>query len=198
MKAISWVLLIALLVVLIMINWSDDTRPKIEPKLQKALDSSDATKPAFDARVDSLVRIAVLDTALALRESERADSIARVARRARLQADSLARTGREWEAAYAARTEEARQLDSAYVVKDSAWRAERKSRIEFQGLATEEANRRRSLETLNSGLRSTIATLERPCRLVGPIPCPNRRTVSVLSALGGYLAGSVAPAPIRR
>lgn len=198
MKAIIWILIVGLVVVLLMINWPSNNQPKINPTLQRSLDSSDATRPDFMRRRDSLTALAVLDTAIALRTSERADSLARIARRARARADSLARTGREWQAAYDARTEEARQLDSAYTVKDSAWRAEREGRIHYQQLATEEEMRRRSLEKLNSGLRVTINSLERPCRLVGPVPCPNRWTVAVLSVIGGYFAGSVAPAPIRR
>lgn len=189
MKTIVWILIAGLVVVLLMINWPSDDQPKIDPKLQRSLDSSEATRPDFLRRRDSLARIAVLDTLISVRQSERSDSLARVARRARARADSLARLGTEWRAAYEARTEEADSLALALVQKDSAWRSERSSRINFQRLAAEEEARRRSLETLNGGLRRTIASLERPCRLVGPIPCPNRLTSAVLSALAGYAAG---------
>jgi chromosome segregation ATPase len=187
MKLIVWLLVAALAVVLVMINWPQDDRPKIDPKLQRSLDSSDVTRPGFEARVDTLRLRAAADTARARALEAKSHQMEQVAARARRRADSLAATNTEWQAAYAARTEEADTLRSIIVVKDSTIDSERAGRLKVQRIADEEKARRLSLESLNGGLRSTIATLERPCR----------RTVSVLSALGGYLAGSVAPAPIR-
>jgi len=167
----------------------DPESGKIPAELEKTADSLEATRPAADDRRDSVVRVVVVDTARARKAEALAKAAKLEAEGSRKQADSLARLASTsadsaalWRQAYERRTEEADQLRTANAAADSALQAERSARVNLQGLFNAaEARRRTAEEVVIPGLRQAIAQLEKPCRIVGPIPCPSRKTSAVLA-----------------
>lgn len=165
---------------------------KLPPAVVKTMDSLDRTKPEFEARKDSIIRVVVFDTARAVafrRAEERAKLAASSAER---RADSLAKlatTAQEWHAAYDARTSEADTLKLALIRADSVSEAERRARVNLSLAYGADTTRRVALEKLTVDLRAAIVKLEKPCRLLGPIPCPSRSASAGLGLLAGALAG---------
>lgn len=178
-----------------------DVGVKIPPRLERTLDSLDATAATFKAARDSAARIVASDAL----ESARLTRVARIARvesdgfrraadsiavLASAQADSAAL----WREAYDARTTEATQLRVALDTTETALKAERAARANVARLWQNAEIRQRELEHVTDGLRSAITRLEKPCRIVGPIPCPSR----TVSAVGGVMLGVVALSSTRR
>jgi hypothetical protein len=185
-------------------------RPKIDPKTQKSIDSLDATKPGFEKQKDSLITVVKHDTifakaadkasaeantraersrASAVASGKRADSLAAVAR---AHADSALL----WRNAYEQRTMQADTLTRTVAEKDSALTAEhaaflheQDARIGLGRLFGADTLRRLAIEKVNKGLEDDIKKLQQPCRIVGPIPCPSRTVVGLLSATLGAVAG---------
>ncbi len=175
-----------------------DPKEKVPAKVQKTVDSLEATRPAFDDRRDSVVRVVTIDTARAVRAERLARARRDSAEGARKEADSLAALARSsadsarlWHEAYDRRTAEADQLRSSNAAADSALQAERSARVNLgQLLGASELRRRQAEEVAIPGLERAIAQLEKPCRIVGPIPCPSRRVAFLAGALGAVAAVS--------
>lgn len=179
----------------------DDDAGKIPAELERKADSLAASRPAFEERRDSVVQILVRDTLESRRLARAAKAARDSAEGSRLRADSIAALASSqrdsaalWRAAYDARTQEAEQLRRSLDSAQAARAAELLARAELTRLWGE-AERRRQLaeETVIPGLRDAIARLEKPCRLLGPIPCPSRRA----SALAGAAATLAAIAATR-
>jgi phytoene dehydrogenase-like protein len=189
----SWLvpaaLIAALAVVLVLDRCAPAPRDKIPEKVARQGDSLRATAPEFRQRQDSALREIVRDTISVVLHTDRSAAAERRAAAARRQADSLARTEAAWREAYDARTEEAGALGIALVEKDSAWRDERSARLRFQSLYAADTLRRVALESFSAGLQAAIKKLDAPCRLVGPIPCPDRRSSALLAGALGIAAG---------
>ncbi len=178
-----------------------DDSGKIPEKLERKLDSLAVTAPAHQDRQDSIVRVIVVDTLEARRLASAATAAKRDAEASRQRADDLARqasAGRDsailWRQAYDARTEEAAGLRTSLAQTDSALAAERSARAAALAGWHSETSRRMALEDANQGLRVAITRLEKPCRIVGPIPCPNRTVAFV----GGVTLGVVALSSSRK
>lgn len=160
-----------------------DTGEKIPPKTQRALDSLAADAATFHARADSLLRMVGTDTIRLTRTLTRVDTVTRHAEILEGRADSLARLG-AYEAAY--RSEHLAN-DTLHVVIDSLYAAlgiERATRTRLLTLYAADTLRRVAVERINTELQTAIGRLERPCRIVGPIPCPSRTVTFVVAALG--------------
>lgn len=180
---------------------SPDPANKIPPSLAKTLDSLDVTKPTFEGRRDSVLRVVTIDTAAAARAQRLAKASRDSAEGFRKRADSLAALASVyadstfiWRQAYEARTEEAEQLRRSIDSTESALQSERNARASILTSWRESEARRAELERANAGLRTAIAQLEKPCRILGPIPCPSR----TVSAVGGVVIGVVALSSSRR
>lgn len=172
-----------------------DDSGKIPEKLERKLDSLAVTAPAHQDRQDSIIRVIVVDTIAARRHAAAASAAKRDAEGSRQRADELARqasaeadSARLWRQAYEARTEEAAGLRVSLAQTDSALAAEKSARAAALVGWRSETSRRMALEDANQGLRAAIARLEKPCRIVGPIPCPNR----TVSFVAGVTLGVVA------
>ena len=171
---------------------AEDLADKLPPAVVTRIDSLDRTKPEFQARTDSILRVVIFDTARAVafrRAEERAKLAASSAER---RADSLAKlatTAQEWHAAYDARTSEADTLKMALARADSVAEAERSARRSLAVAYEADTLRRVALDHLTQDLRDAIKKLEKPCRVVGPIPCPSRSASAGLALLAGALAG---------
>lgn len=171
---------------------------KIPKELEKTADSLEATRPAADDRRDSVERLVVIDTARARKAEAVAKAATAKAEGLRKEADSLARLASTsadsaalWRQAYERRTAEADQLRTGAAAADSALQAERSARLRLDQLFRDsEARRRTAEEVVIPGLRQAIAQLEKPCRIVGPIPCPSRRAVLIGATLGTVAAVS--------
>lgn len=176
----------------------DPDEGKIPKALEKTADSLEATRPAADDRRDSVTRLVVIDTARA-RKAEtvakaataRAEGLRKEADQLAAQAVASADSALLWRRAYERRTEEADQLRTANAAADSALQAERSARLRVAQLFSDsEARRRTAEEVVIPGLRSAIAQLEKPCRILGPIPCPSRKAVLVIATVGTVAAVS--------
>lgn len=178
-----------------------DDSGKIPAPLERKLDSLAITAPSHQDRQDSIIRVVVEDTVAARRHAAAASAAKRDAEASRLRADDLERQARSradsallWRQAYEARTEEAVGLRSSLASSDSALASERSARAAALAGWRSETARRMSIEDANQGLRSAIERLEKPCRIVGPIPCPNRTVAFV----GGVALGVVALSSSRK
>lgn len=172
--------------------------PKIPPEVSRRIDSMTVTRPVFDSTQAAGRVMVARDTTAALVAHMRAqhsrdsallvsalaDSLAEVAARA-LSADSAAAA---WMLAYEARTEEAKRWRRSSDSLESAYQSERSARLTLSGLYGADTLRRIATERINADLRKAISKLEVPCRIVGPVPCPNR----TVSALLGVVAGAAA------
>jgi hypothetical protein len=177
--------------------------PKIDARTQALLDSLKATNAQYAARKDSIITLVRVDTVRAGAQdaaAERsradaaaagrvADSLAVAARTAATAQDSATR----WRAAYDARTRERDTLLVTVVRKDSAYRSERDAVTRLLTVHLDDSTRLAGTERVNAGLVKDIARLQQPCKLLGPIPCPNRTVTGLVSAGLGYLAGRKAP-----
>lgn len=165
---------------------------KVPAPVQKTVDSLEATRPAFDDRRDSTVRVVVIDTARARKAETVAKAATARAEGLRKEADSLAAqavasadSALLWRQAYERRTAEADQLRTANAAADSALQAERSARVRLGQLFSEsELRRRQAEEVAIPGLERAIAQLEKPCRILGPIPCPSRKVSFLAGAIG--------------
>jgi hypothetical protein len=170
--------------------------PKIPSDVARRIDSMSITRPAFDS-TQAAGRVTIIrDTSAALvarRAAARSDSMAKASER---RADSLADVAREakasdsaavgWMLAYEARTEEASALRISRDSARAAYASEHRALVTLGGLYAADTLRRSETDRINSDLRKAIDRLEKPCRVVGPIPCPNR----IVSALLGAAAGA--------
>lgn len=191
-STVGWLTLTGALVVALVFSSCPrpDEKDKVPAPIQKTADSLEATRPAFDDRRDSVVRVVAIDTARAVRAERLARARKDSAEGFRRQADSLARlagtsadSATLWRQAYERRTEEADQLRASNAAADSALQAERSARLRVSQLFSEsELRRRQAEEVVIPGLERAIAQLEKPCRIVGPIPCPSRRVSFVAGA----------------
>jgi hypothetical protein len=183
------VALVAVIVGMAILQYrGSNTGEAISPAHKKTTDSLATTKPAFDAHKDSVLAQVARDTVEVARYVKESADAERRAGDAGRRADSLAELNSNWQAAYEQRTEQVVDLKVSLAKKDSAWKDERSARLRVEGLYGADTTRRIALERLADGLRKDLAAAERPCRIVGPIPCPNRRT----SAVGGLLLGGIA------
>lgn len=178
-----------------------DDSGKIPAPLERKLDSLAVTAPAHQDRQDSIIRVVMVDTIAARRHAAAATAAKRDAEASRQRADELERQARSradsailWRQAYDARTEEAAGLRVSLASTDSALAAEKSARAAALAGWRSETARRMSIEDANQGLRAAIARLEKPCRIVGPIPCPNRTVAFV----GGVTLGVVALSSSRK
>lgn len=175
-----------------------DPDEKVPAPIRKTADSLEATRPEFDDRRDSVVRVVAVDTARAVRAERLARARKDSAAALRKEADSLASLARTsadsatlWREAYERRTAEADQLRSSAAAADSALQAERSARVNLgQLFNAAEARRRTAEEVVIPGLERAISQLEKPCRIVGPIPCPSRRVAFLAGAVGAVVAVS--------
>lgn len=179
----------------------DDEGGKIPPALERTADSLEAGRPAFEERRDSVVRVLVRDTLESRRLARAAQAARDSAEGSRQRADSIASLAASqrdsaalWRQAYEARSEEAGQLRRSLDSAQAAHSAELLARARLEQLWGEAERRRATAEeVVIPGLRQAIARLEKPCRLLGPIPCPSRRA----SALAGAAAALAAVAATR-
>lgn len=172
-----------------------DPGPKIPPEVARRIDSMAITRPAFDS-TQRAGRVEIIrDTTAAIvarRAAARSDSLAKLSEQ---RADSLAEVARDaktsdsaavaWMLAYEARTEEASALRVSRDSARTAYASEHRALLTLSGLYAADTLRRTETERINRDLRTVISKLEKPCRIVGPIPCPNR----TVSALLGVAAG---------
>lgn len=169
------------------------SQDKIPPDLQVTLDSMGRTQLAHDLMQDSLTQLQRQDSILRAAEQLRAQMAASRARLQKMTADSLAamaQTADEWHAAHDARAKEAQEWQASAAAKDSALTLEIAAHARTKFQLTEETKRRVELETvIVPGLRETIASLEKPCRVARYIPCPSRTVTGLLGAGLGYAAG---------
>lgn len=178
--------------------------PKIPPATQHTIDSLGVTQPTFQARQDSL-RAQVTEDSLKVhtiihRIARNDTNVIRqqmAAMHAAHVADSLA-MDQKWQDAYAARSAEADSLLGVVAKKDStinywhaAYLAEHSAKIALTVAYTEDTTRRVALERVNADLQRSIAQLEQPCRIVGPIPCPSRTVTMVVSTVVTATAMSI-------
>lgn len=176
--------------------------PKIPVKTQKSIDSMNTTKPAFDSTQRAGQQKVARDTLRATAHKAQATQAEATANFAKITADSLAITAARarsadsaaaaWKDAYDARTREAEAWHVAAVRNDSAYRAERDARLTLMTVYSADTLRRQATERINGELQKAIAKLQQPCRIVGPIPCPNRTVTMVISATLGAVAGAAA------
>jgi hypothetical protein len=173
---------------------------KIPVATQRTLDSLDITRPAFTRATDSIITLVIHDTVQSTQFQAAARRAAQSASVAQRRADSLASdaatahdSATAWHSAYAARTEEASQLRVVIANDSAALAREISARQHLATLYGADTLRRIAIEKVNSDLRSAIARLEQPCRLIGPIRCPSRITVAVLAGVGGAVAGHAVP-----
>lgn len=176
--------------------------PKIPPKTQRAIDSLTMTKPSFDASQVAGRQQVARDTIRASVQKRQASQAEASANFAKLTADSLAQTAAAlhsadsaalaWKEAYDARTREAEAWHVASIRNDSAYRAEHDARVAMTALYEADTLRRHAIEAVNLDLQKAIKKLEAPCRIVGPIPCPNRTVTMVGSVILGAVAGAAA------
>ena len=113
-----------------------------------------------------------------------ADSAAAAAAEAKTARDSAA----FWQLAHERRTEEAFQLARRLEQKD-AQLLERG--VQLDAALAAEAKLQRRVIDLHSSLadvRTELLTSEPPCR-IGPLPCPSRKAVLIVGAVGGGVAG---------
>lgn len=193
-----------LVVVILLVAWALKSceapdHPKIPPQDQTTLDSLKRTDSSFHRQQDSIITIIIHDTvkANAVNASaekskanaavigRQADSLAKLAEVAKTAADSA----REYHNAFDARTRERDTLLVTIVKKDSTLRVERAVASGWRDLYVADTARRVATEDINRRLQRDIARLDTPCRIVGPIPCPSRTVVGVVSAVAGVLAG---------
>lgn len=178
---------------------SDDGE-KVPAPIAKTADSLAATAPEFGQRRDSVVRVVTIDTARARRAEAATRAAELKAEGARKAADSLAAqaatsadSARLWHAAYDRRTEEAANLRVGLDSAKEAAAAERSARLSLDQLFREAERRRTAAENVViPGLQKAIAQLEKPCRILGPIPCPSRRVSFVAGAVGAVAILSAA------
>lgn len=169
---------------------------KVSPELEKTADSLKATRPAAEDRRDSTLRLVVVDSVRAVRAERLAKARKDTAEAYRKVADSLAALANVygdsaflWRDAYENRTAEADQLSQSLAAADSARGAELANAGRFRLLWIDaEARRRAAEEVVIPGLQRSIAQLEKPCRLVGPIRCRSRTETAVLAVLGTVAA----------
>lgn len=176
-------LVIAALVALVAYNaLRPAPKPILPPKVAHTSDSLIATRAAYEARQDSLRRVALAARNAGAAAERRAKVAEDSAARQRVRADSLAGLG-DTVAAYKARTLEADSLRSGtaslHVSLDSAkasgLRWESKFYIADDRLRTSEENARQ--------MRAAIAKAEKRCRF-----CPTRTQ----AAIGGFVVGVAA------
>lgn len=160
--------------------------PKVPADVQRVLDSLSVTAASAQKRADSLLRLVGRDTARVRVIQYRVDTLLVSLQNIESIADSLASVGK-YEAAYrAARL----ATDTLHVVVDSlqaALGAERMARSRLLMVYTADTLRRSRTEQVNVRLQETIAQLEKPCRVIGRVPCPSR----TVSFTGGVLLGSL-------
>lgn len=165
----------------------------LTPPEHKTIDSLKNTQPTFAKTQDSIIHIVVVDTQHAA-VSRKAEIAAKAsAARAEHRADSIAAIASsmaDWKSAYDARTQETVGLKLAVQHADSIAADERDARIKLSTAYGADTLRRVAIEKLNVGLVKTIGELQRPCKIVGPIPCPSRTVTAVLSGIGGAIAGN--------
>lgn len=172
-----------------------DDEEKVPAPIAKTADSLEATRPEFTERRDSVVRVVAIDTARARRAEAAAKAAQLRADEADKAADSLAAlaatsadSARLWHAAYDRRTEEAANLRTSLDSAQAATAAERAARLNLGQLFAESERRRKAAEeVVVPGLERAIAQLEKPCRIVGPVPCPSRRVSFVAGAIGAVV-----------
>jgi hypothetical protein len=165
---------------------------KLPPAVVKTMDSLAHEQPAFVHRQDSLVKVVVFDTARAVAYRKAEERAKMAAASAERRADSLGRvatSANEWHAAYEARSSQADTLKMALARADSVAEAERSARRTLALAYGADTTRRVAVEKLNADLREAIRSLEKPCRIIGPIPCPSRTASAGLGLLAGAVAG---------
>lgn len=175
-----------------------DPGPKIPPAVERRIDSMAITKPAFDSTQAAGRAEVGKDTTAALLARVRAARVRDSALFAQRLADSLGAAAARaqtsdsaavaWMLAYEARSEEAARLRVSNDSLESAYRSERSARLTLSVLYAKDTLRRNATEKINADLREAITRLERPCRIVGPIPCPNRTVSALLGAAAGAAA----------
>lgn len=174
--------------------------PKIPPVVQADIDSLRITRPMHDAARDSALARARQDSIIrvdAQRRAARAEASAMAARRLADSLAAAAQSAEEWKAAHDQREAEARRWEQTANEKEKALQAEVASHAETSIALGLELGRRLHLETVTvPNLQLTIAELEKPCKVIGPIPCPSRKVVAVVSAgLGAYAGYKLATRP---
>lgn len=184
----------------VMKSCAPEPAPKIPPKTQRAIDSLNMTKPNFDSMQVAGREQVARDTIRATGHKQEATRAEATANFAKLTADSLAETAAKlassdsaalaWKDAYEARTREADAWHVAAVRNDSAYRAERDARLVLTTIYEADTLRRHAVEAVNVELQKAIGKLQQPCRIVGPIPCPNRTVTMVGSVVLGAVAGA--------
>lgn len=173
----------------------DPDEGKVPAPIAKTVDSLKTTAPDFAERRDSVVKVVTIDTARARRAEAAARAAELRAESERKAADSLAAlaatsadSARLWHAAYDRRTTEAANLRVSLDSAHSATASERSARLSLDGLYREAERRRKTAEEVAiPGLEAAIAKLEKPCRVVGPIPCPSRRVAFLAGAVGAVV-----------
>ena len=155
---------------------------KLPPDVVHRIDSLAATATAFRTRAESLATVIKHDTIRVARIVTRTDTLLQRVTVTERSADSLAAL-REWESAF--RTERSVN-DTLHTVIDSLQTAvsiERNAVDVFRGLYVADTLRRSAVEKVNTDLQQAVARLERPCKILGPVPCPSRTVTFIATAL---------------
>jgi len=160
---------------------------------QKSIDSLDATKPAFRAAVDTIIKresVFVRESAInrggAIKSAHAADSLRDVAiaweRAALAQNDTSSR----WYEVAKVRGQENDSLRVANSGLLASLEEQTQARTSADARAALDSSRLAATERLNANLARDLAQADPPCHVLPFVTCPSRTVVAMAAAATGY------------